>query len=141
MLVPGELFGIGGADSIRGFSERAITDDNGYRGTLELYTPDWGGKTGISGLRARALAFYDWGGVWRNRPLPPTGFGQGVPGLAQHAASIGFGARFARGNNMSLRADYAWVVDEAGAFGLLGSKGTFQQSGEARLHFSFSYIY
>jgi hemolysin activation/secretion protein len=124
MLVPGEQFGIGGADSVRGFLEREIANDNGYRGVIELYGPDWGGKTGISGARARGLLFVDWGGVWRNRPGPGEAH-------AQHVGSYGFGMRFSRGANLSFRADYATVWDPGGN----------QGSGDGRLHFSASYIF
>ncbi len=134
MLVSGEQFGIGGADSVRGFQERAIADDKGYRGTLELYTPDFGGWTGVAGARARALFFYDWGGVKRNDPAP------GDP-TAQHIGSAGLGVRFSRGSSLSLRADIGWVLDEGGAPGLSGSSGTFQARGDTRLHASFTYIF
>jgi hemolysin activation/secretion protein len=134
MLVAGEQFGLGGADSVRGFQERAIADDKGYRGTLELYTPDVGGRTGIAGARVRGLMFYDWGGVSRNRPVPPDP-------QAQHVGSAGFGLRFSRGASLSLRLDWAWVIDEGGAPGLAGSAGTFQARGDGRLHASFTCIF
>lgn len=124
MLIPGEQFGIGGADSVRGFLEREITNDNGYRGVMELYGPDWGGKTGIAGARARGLLFVDWGGVTRNRPAPGEIH-------AQHVGSVGFGVRFSRGNNFSFRADYAMVWDQGGN----------QGRGDGRLHFSGSYVF
>lgn len=124
MLVPGEQFGIGGADSVRGFLEREISNDAGYRGTTELYGPDWGSKTGIDGARARGLVFFDWGGVKRNRPGIGEAHGQSI-------SSYGFGIRFSRGSNFSLRADYATVQD----------KGGNQGSGDGRLHFSASYIF
>ena len=124
MLVSGEQFGIGGADSVRGFLEREVTNDNGYRGTLELYSPDWGGKIPLSGLRARALLFADWGRAWRNRPSPSEAHGQ-------HIGSFGIGFRFARGNNLSLRVDFGWVSDAGGV----------QGKNDARLHASFSYVF
>src|ERR1035437_1661356 len=68
MLISGEQFGIGGADSVRGFLEREIINDNGYRGTFEFYTPDFGKIVPVAGARMRALAFYDWGAVRRIRP-------------------------------------------------------------------------
>ena len=40
-LVSGEQFGLGGVDSVRGFLEREVVNDNGYRGTMEFYTPDF----------------------------------------------------------------------------------------------------
>jgi len=134
MLVSGEQFGLGGADSVRGFQERAIADDKGYRGVLELYTPDFGGKTGVSGARARGLLFYDFGGVSRNRPVPPDP-------RAQHIGSAGVGVRFSRGSNLSFRMDWGWVLDEGGTLGLSGSAGTYQGRGDGRLHASFTYIF
>lgn len=124
MLVPGEQFGIGGVDSVRGFLEREISNDNGYRGTFELYSPDWGGKIGIDGTRARAVVFYDWAGVSRIRPAP-------AEAHAQHISSTGFGLRFSRGTNAILRFDYAVVQDPGGS----------QGRGDGRLHGSFSYIF
>ena len=124
MLISGEQFGVGGADSVRGFLEREVTNDQGYRGTLELYTPDFGGKTGIDGARLRALLFADWGGVWRNRPSAGEIH-------AQHVGSYGFGLRFSRGNNLSMRVDYGTIWDAGGN----------QGRNDGRLHASFSYIY
>jgi hypothetical protein len=134
MLVSGEQFGLGGADSVRGFQERSIADDKGYRGTLELYTPDFGGQTGVSGARTRGLMFYDFGGVSRIRPAP------GDP-RAQHISSAGFGLRFSRGSNLLFRIDLGWVLDEGGALGVGGSAGTFQGPGDRRWHASFNYIF
>ncbi|MFX5634281.1 ShlB/FhaC/HecB family hemolysin secretion/activation protein, partial [Acinetobacter baumannii] len=39
-LVPGEQFGIGGASSVRGFSERALANDYGTLVSGEIYTPN-----------------------------------------------------------------------------------------------------
>lgn len=124
MLVPGELFGLGGADSVRGFLEREIADDKGYRGTIELYSPDFGTKTNVAALRLRGLAFVDGGRVVRNKPGPAEIPRQGI-------GSIGFGIRGSRGTNMALRADYAVVVDE----------GAGHTRGSGRLHVSFSYLF
>jgi hemolysin activation/secretion protein len=124
ILISGEQFGIGGADSVRGFLEREITNDSGYRGTAELYTPDFGGKTGIAGMRLRALLFADWGGVKRNRP-------SGGEMHAQHIGSYGFGFRLARGNNLSARLDIGTTWDQGG----------LQGRNESRLHGSISYIF
>lgn len=124
MLVTGEQFGVGGADSVRGFFEREITNDVGYRGTLEVYTPDFGGWTGISGARTRALAFYDFGGVQRNKPGP-------AEAHATHVWSTGVGLRFSRGTNLAFRVD----------FGIVGGAGGSQSEGDSKLHASISYIF
>jgi len=124
MLISGEQFGAGGADSVRGFFAREVSNDVGYRGTFELYSPDFGGKTGITGARARALAFMDWAGLKRNRPGP-------AEAHSQHISSLGFGMRFSRGTSTSLRVDYAIVQDPGGN----------QGKGDGRLHASFSYVF
>ncbi len=40
LLVASEQFGIGGANSVRGFEEREFADDRGYSGSIEIHTPD-----------------------------------------------------------------------------------------------------
>lgn len=123
MLLSGEQFGIGGMDSVRGFLEREVSNDYGYRGTAEIYTPDFGGRFG-SGLRMRALGFVDWGMVGRNHPGP----GEMT---AQNISSYGTGLRVSRGTNMALRLDYA-IVKKAGGV---------QNYNDSRVHASFSYIF
>jgi hemolysin activation/secretion protein len=124
MLVTGEQFGIGGMDSVRGFAEREVTADTGFRGTAEVYTPDFGNVTGIGGVRARVLGFVDWGGVFRINPAPGEVH-------RQHIASAGLGIRIAHSTNFALRADWAMVWNEGGN----------QGSGDSRLHFSVSYVF
>ena len=124
MLISGEQFGIGGADSVRGFLEREIINDNGYRGTLELYGPDFGNIVPVAGARLRALAFYDWGGVKRIRPAVLEEHGE-------HVSSVGLGLRFSRGTNLSLRLDVATVTDSGG----------LQKIGDVRVHASMTYIF
>ena len=124
-LVAGEQFGIGGIDSVRGFLEREIVNDHGYRGTIEGYTPDLAGLTDwLSGYRMRGVAFYDFGRVTRLEPLASEPFGQSI-------GSAGFGVRLSRGVNLSLRLDYAVVTD----------KGGLQSRGDGRMHMTFAYIF
>ena len=129
MLIPGEQFGIGGADSVRGFLEREISDDSGYRGTVELYSPDFGNKTWVEATRMRALVFVDWGHVVKNRPLPSETYSQSI-------ASWGFGLRVAQGTNMAFRIDYAFVLDPNDLRSI-----SAHTTNSARLHASFSYIF
>ena len=124
-LVAGEQFGIGGIDSVRGFLEREIVNDHGYRGTVEGYTPDLAGLTDwLTGYRMRGVLFYDFGRVTRMEPLASEVFRQSI-------ASAGFGVRVSRGLNLSLRLDYAVVVD----------KGGLQNRGDGRMHMTFAYTF
>jgi hemolysin activation/secretion protein len=106
LLVSGEQYGIGGPDSVRGYLVREIANDRGYSTQIDLYTPDFSGKVGLSDkFRARLLAFYDYGAVQRNDPLP---------GEVDHAvlASIGVGARLNYGKPFSLRFDVAELLKQ-----------------------------
>jgi hemolysin activation/secretion protein len=123
-LISGEQFGIGGADSVRGFLEREIVNDTGYRGTTEFYSPDLGRFVPVAGSRVRAVVFYDWGAVKRIRPAVLEQHGQ-------HIGSAGVGVRYSRGTNLSLRLDVATVLDSGG----------LQKIGDVRVHASFAYIF
>jgi len=110
-LISGEQFGIGGADSVRGFFEREIANDSGFRGTLEAYTPDLASKfEWLSGYRLRGVMFYDWGQVRRFGPILGDILRQGV-------ASTGFGFRMSHGTNLSIRFDYGLIIDPGGSQG------------------------
>lgn len=118
-LISGEQFGIGGADSVRGFFEREVANDSGYRGTLEAYTPDLAAKVDwLSGFRLRGLAFYDWGQVRRFGAT----FGEI---LRQGIASVGFGMRMSHGTNLSVRLDYGLILDAGGSQGKWDGRPSF----------------
>jgi hemolysin activation/secretion protein len=123
-LVPGEQFGIGGQDSVRGFYERQFINDKGFRGTTEVYGPDLGPRIPYAGWRVRALAFYDWGQLSRNNPQPFDTDGT-------HIGSTGVGLRVFHASNLSMRADYAYVLDGAGT----------TNAGDVRFHFSMVYAF
>ncbi len=111
-LVAGEQFGIGGFDSVRGFFERAVAGDRGLRGTLELYSPDFGQAVErsvgtVRTLRVRAVAFYDAGSVTRNHPQPGESQGESI-------ASAGAGLRLSAMRNLSVRLDAAQVLEGGG---------------------------
>jgi hemolysin activation/secretion protein len=101
-LVPGEQLGLGGATTVRGFLERATANDKGASGSIELYTPDLAGGLKLPGS-LRLLAFHDAGSVSRNRALP---------GEEAHTrlTSIGIGARYGLGKDLSVRLDLAHAV-------------------------------
>lgn len=113
-LVQGEQFGVGGANSVRGFLERELSDDEGITTNLELYTPNM-----CSGnLQCRLLSFYDAGYLSRNNALPEEITHQSV-------GSVGLGFRMSLAPNWSAQTDWAYVVD--------GS--TLSPTGSNRAHF------
>jgi hemolysin activation/secretion protein len=107
-LLPAAQFGIGGMDSVRGFNERQFIGDRGYSGTVEVYSPDFGDRFEVNGVRARLLAFYDYGRVWT---INPEVFEPRTTGIS----SAGPGIRIGYKSNLSLRLDYGFVINNGGS--------------------------
>ncbi|MBV8467194.1 MAG: ShlB/FhaC/HecB family hemolysin secretion/activation protein [Burkholderiales bacterium] len=106
-LASGEQFGIGGANSVRGYEERALSDDSGVTTNLEGYTPDVAAGMGWKGWSLRGLAFADYGRVTRNHAQP---------GEVTEAelASAGLGLRMGIGKTATLKVDVACPLKEGG---------------------------
>lgn len=101
MLIPGEQFGFGGKDSVRGLDERAVSNDHGYQATIEAYTPEFGGRFSDK-LRMRALAFTDTGKVIRIHPSVDER-------AAAQMTSYGVGIRASYKENIVMRLDVAYI--------------------------------
>jgi hemolysin activation/secretion protein len=107
-LVVGEQFGVGGPDSVRGFLVREISNDKGVSAQFEVTTPELARKAGLpDGVRLRAVGFYDYGAVSRNRPLP-------AEQASKTISDVGFGIRMHYGKLLSLRVDVAHVLRDGG---------------------------
>jgi len=113
-LVDGEQFGAGGANSVRGFFEREVADDEGRTTNLELYTPN----VCSGGTQCRVLGFYDTGYVSRNDAQP----GEIT---AESIGSVGLGVRAAMVPYALVQADVAHVLDGT----------TLSPKGSNRVHF------
>ncbi|MCE2657592.1 MAG: BamA/TamA family outer membrane protein [Rubrivivax sp.] len=86
-LVPGEQFGLGGAQLVRGYEEREATGDRGWLASLEVASPPWP----LQGTTRLGLsAFADIGRV---QLLQGPGCGTGP--MACSLASAGLSARLA----------------------------------------------
>jgi hemolysin activation/secretion protein len=109
-LVPGEQFGLGGANSVRGYQEREVSDDLGNSGSIEFYSPDIFKLLNIDKGQLRFLVFYDMGEVSKVSPQP---------GEESYTvmSSVGAGVRLGWQKNFSLLADYGYAT------GLSGSRG------------------
>jgi hemolysin activation/secretion protein len=105
-LVAPVQFGVGGVDSVRGFDERAITDDRGVRGSVQFESPDQGAAWLGENWQLHGVTFYDAASLDRNDPLP---------GEINHIfiSSAGVGLRLARTNQASVRLDLAEVINGA----------------------------
>ena len=121
LLVPGEQFGMGGADSVRGYYERETASDIGRRFSLEGYSPDFGSRIG-STWRARALVFYDAARGHDNIP---------ERGPENKLGSFGLGVRANQGKSFAFRLDVARVTKDAGT----------RLDGEYRAHAAVAYSF
>ncbi len=121
LLVPGEQFGMGGQDSVRGYYERETANDSGQRFSIEAYGPDFGSRIG---------------GTWRVRALVFTDAARGHDNAPERNAdnklgSFGLGLRANYAKSFALRLDAARVTRDAGT----------RTSGDSRVHFALAYSF
>lgn len=102
LLVPGEQFGIGGMNSVRGLEERQFIADRGLSTSLEWISPDL--FSNAPRFTTRALLFFDaaWGETIR-----PTAFEQG----SIDVQSVGAGLRLGNERSLNFRIDYGHLID------------------------------
>ncbi|MEN2674706.1 ShlB/FhaC/HecB family hemolysin secretion/activation protein [Herbaspirillum huttiense] len=121
-LPPVEQFGLAGANTVRGFTERAVAADSGAVVNAELYTPDLLVKSEARG-NLRLLGFVDAArGANNNVTAAST-----VPSTLT-LASFGAGLRYTLGRDFSLRLDVARV--------LLNGNSVTEQRGDLNAHLS-----
>jgi hemolysin activation/secretion protein len=106
-LVPGEQYGIAGANAVRGYEEREITGDRGVAATVELSTPNLLASKDDPTTALRLLGFTDAGKAY-NRLDTPCRAGQSSCLLT----SVGIGARLSYGP-LQLRLDVAHALKDA----------------------------
>ena len=109
-LIAGEQFGVGGAGSVRGFSEREVAGDDGVRGSVELWSP------AVAETGMRFLVFADAGRV------SAAADDDARPG--DTIASVGAGLRWSWKEHVALLLDVGVIVEgtatrEDGAHGHL----------------------
>ncbi|KPF47911.1 hypothetical protein IP87_09345 [beta proteobacterium AAP121] len=121
-LVPGEAFGAGGAQSVRGFEERELGGDSGAQLSVEAISAALGALVGQPELELRALLFADAATV-SNR--------NGDPCLGERSScrigSLGAGLRVGW-QAWQLRLDVARAMNSAAT----------TREGDVRAHFSLS---
>jgi len=110
-LIVGEQFGLGGANSVRGFSDRAVTGDYGSQWNLEATGP------AMSSYEIHPVVFVEGGRV-RSR----------ATGVTESIAGAGAGLRISN-RKVQVSLDLAQVIDRNRA----------ETSNPLRLHFSLTY--
>ena len=121
-LISGEQFGLGGASSVRGTTERPIAGDSGALVSTELTTPEL-----MSGLRL--IGFVDAG--WLSNNQTSNNAKPANDGLS----SVGVGLRYSA-PNYSLMADYGHIVTGSSVPSL--ANAAMPQSGDQKFHISVS---
>ena len=121
-LISGEQFGLGGASSIRGTSERPISGDKGMMASLEVSTPDV-----APGLRM--LGFVDAGWLRNNNPNGTTKLS------SDQLASVGLGLRYSAGT-LGLSAEWGRVV--TGSSVPLTVNAASPRAGDVKFHLNLS---
>ena len=119
-LVPSEQLGLGGYDTIRGYDEREVNEDEGYIFNVELRTPtlSLGKVLGWTPFndQLQLLAFWDYGAGYNHQLLP------GEPSEIS-LSSLGGGLRYSINTNLSVRADYGFQLENTGLDNLHGGRG------------------
>ncbi|MGA2552757.1 MAG: ShlB/FhaC/HecB family hemolysin secretion/activation protein [Burkholderiaceae bacterium] len=118
-LIAGEQFALGGAQSIRGAEERAVTGDSGASVSLEIYTPELAENL-------RLLAFSDNGYLIRHDVQP---------GETGHETleSVGLGLRWSYQRSAQLALDYGYITK--------GARYPSVPAGTSRVHVNLTYTY
>ena len=101
-LLATEQFGLGGADSVRGYDDRLLNGDDGISGQLELRTPTRH-LLGRIPDQCQALVFVDAGRDWQHDLQPHE--------TEATLLSAGPGLRLQFGAHGSIRADYGWQLE------------------------------
>ena len=117
-LIPGEQLGVGGMSSLRGFEERSILGDKGYKIRLEGWTPP------LASTSVRLIVFVDTASVELENPQ--LGEDDSVA-----VSSVGLGLRWNWKQQLSLSVDHGSINKGVGD----------QRDGDSKTHFSLVYRY
>ncbi len=118
LLIPGEQFGVGGSNTLRGFEERSVTGDSGRQLSLEIWTPSYSGF--------RFLFFVDQAQVTLNSTAD-------IDEDKYNLSSSGLGMRWSWKQQLSISVDYGVIIKGGGA------DTTINQDGDAKAHFNLVY--
>lgn len=121
-LISGEQFGLGGASSVRGTTERPLAGDSGVLVSTEMTSPEL-----ITGLRL--VGFVDAGWLGNNVSIA------NAKPARDSLSSLGLGLRYV-GSSYSLSADYGRVI--TGSAVSLQSVSGLPQAGDYKLHINMA---
>jgi hemolysin activation/secretion protein len=122
-LISGEKFGLGGAASVRGYTERELAGDNGMLVRLEAAAA---ALQPVDGYRLQPYLFVDHGRVQNHRDMPCRGLSETSCALT----GVGLGARMALGRHANATVDV----------GRAQSHGAVTGPGDVRGHFALNLV-
>ncbi len=117
-LISGEQFGAGGMSSLRGFEERSVLGDSGYRMRLEAGAPP------LTSANIQLIGFIDAANLELEDAQPGEDDSVSV-------SSIGLGLRWSWRQQLSLGIDYGQINEGSGD----------QEDGDSKIHFNLVYRY
>jgi hemolysin activation/secretion protein len=109
-LLPVEQFAAGGYQTVRGVSEREYYADDGWQTSFELFAP---AITIKNRYQMRFLGFHDQASL--------KNIGEGPTWLS----SVGVGARIKMSEEVDIRLDHGWRLDDQGSQFHVGIQVTF----------------
>lgn len=120
-LISNEQFGVGGAETVRGYYESQVLDDNGLFVSLEWLSPKFF-KSAKSVNDFRTILFLDGAATQTRDALPQQP-------RTTDIAGIGSGLRMRFYNALSAELDVAWALKDEGEI----------KEGDIRVHARFAY--
>lgn len=134
-LHPGEQFGLGGMDSVRGWHERVFAGDKGYRMTLEAISPNFGPAL-FDKTTLKSVVFFDHG--WINNNANVLDESSGIP---LSISSVGAGLRMSAGEHFVGRLDYALVVEGDKTSDPAATHSQSRSAGDKYGHISLAWLW
>ncbi|WP_338763113.1 ShlB/FhaC/HecB family hemolysin secretion/activation protein [Massilia sp. METH4] len=123
-LIAGERFGIGGANSVRGYAEREMAGDMGFLVRIEASRP---ALELPHDIRVRPYLFVDHGRIVNHKDLPC----RGPDETSCKLTAVGIGARFSLGRKASASLDIGRALE----------RGVNTSPGDVRAHIALNLIF
>ena len=123
-LISGEKLGLGGAGTVRGYTERELAGDYGFAARLEALAPP---MELTQGFRWRPYLFVDHGRISNHKDMPCRNSTE----TSCKLTGAGIGTRLSIGKNTSATLDIARAYEH----------GITTSSGDVRGHVSVSFVY
>lgn len=121
-LISNEQFNAGGADTVRGYPESQAMGDDAVLANLELRSPPLASEHTSWLNDLQLLIFADSAWLKRQDPLPSEE-------EREHIAGAGVGMRLVVGKNLTMAADWASPLKDAGSI----------KRGDSRFHYNLRY--